>query len=144
MQVQIYYTHIHIVSKPLHLDTKLHTEKLHSLHFIYLFYFLFFSWGETESTWYSGYCLAYCTSARWERSWSNPWIEDWQRNQSIQRKPAILPFYPPQILHALTRARGGKPETNRLSYGTDLALYLNINFKMWTSLSSRPCHSTGD
>jgi hypothetical protein len=28
-------------------------------------YFLFFSWGEAESTWYCGHCLAYCTSPRW-------------------------------------------------------------------------------
>jgi hypothetical protein len=26
---------------------------------------LFFSWGETESTWYCGHCLAYCTSPKW-------------------------------------------------------------------------------
>jgi hypothetical protein len=26
---------------------------------------LFFSWGETESTWYCDHCLAYCTSPRW-------------------------------------------------------------------------------
>jgi hypothetical protein len=26
--------------------------------------FKFFSWGETESTWYCGHCLAYCTSPR--------------------------------------------------------------------------------
>jgi hypothetical protein len=25
---------------------------------------VFFSWGETESTWYCGQCLAYCTSPR--------------------------------------------------------------------------------
>jgi hypothetical protein len=29
-----------------------------------LFIFLFFSWGETESTWYCGDCLACCTSPR--------------------------------------------------------------------------------
>jgi hypothetical protein len=28
-------------------------------------HYLFFSWGETESTWYCGHCLAYCTSLGW-------------------------------------------------------------------------------
>jgi hypothetical protein len=27
-------------------------------------FLLFFSWGETESTWYCGHCLAYCTTPR--------------------------------------------------------------------------------
>jgi hypothetical protein len=28
------------------------------------FFFCFLGWGETESTWYCGHCLAYCTSPR--------------------------------------------------------------------------------
>jgi hypothetical protein len=44
-------------------------------------------------------------------------------NRSTVRKPAPVPLCPPQIPHDLTwvrtRAlRGGKPATNRLSYGT--------------------------
>jgi hypothetical protein len=27
-----------------------------------VFFFGFVRWGETESTWYIGHCLAYCTS----------------------------------------------------------------------------------
>jgi hypothetical protein len=27
-------------------------------------FFTFLGWGETESTWYVGYCLVYCTSSR--------------------------------------------------------------------------------
>jgi hypothetical protein len=43
-------------------------------------------------------------------------------NRSTRRKPAAAPLYPPQIRHDQTRARtpghrGGKPATNRLSYG---------------------------
>jgi hypothetical protein len=28
------------------------------------FFFLLFSWGETESPWYCGHCFTYCTSPR--------------------------------------------------------------------------------
>jgi hypothetical protein len=30
------------------------------------FFFSFLEWGETESTWYVGHCLAYCTSSGWQ------------------------------------------------------------------------------
>jgi hypothetical protein len=42
-------------------------------------------------------------------------------NRSTRRKPAPMPLCPPQIPHDLTSnpgRRGGKPEINRLSYGT--------------------------
>jgi hypothetical protein len=43
-------------------------------------------------------------------------------NRSTRRKPAPVPLRPPHIPHAartLSRGRsGGKPATNRLSYGT--------------------------
>jgi hypothetical protein len=43
-------------------------------------------------------------------------------NRSTRRKPASVPLCPPQTPHAAPGAnpsrRGGKPETNRLSYGT--------------------------
>jgi hypothetical protein len=43
-------------------------------------------------------------------------------NRSTRRKPAPVPFYPPQTPHACPGSnpgrRGGKPATNRLSYGT--------------------------
>jgi hypothetical protein len=45
-------------------------------------------------------------------------------NQNTQRKPAPVPLCPPQTPHACLDAnpghRGGKPVTNRLSYGTAL------------------------
>jgi hypothetical protein len=37
---------------------QVYTAKAFRLKFI-------FSWGETESTWYCGHCLAYCTSPGW-------------------------------------------------------------------------------
>jgi hypothetical protein len=42
-------------------------------------------------------------------------------NRSTRRKPAPMPLCPPQIPHDLGSnpgRRGGKPATNRLSYGT--------------------------
>jgi hypothetical protein len=42
-------------------------------------------------------------------------------NQSTRRKPAPVPLCAPQIPHDLGSnpgRRGGKPATNRLSYGT--------------------------
>jgi hypothetical protein len=46
-------------------------------------------------------------------------------NRSTGRKPAPVPLCPPQIPHAYPDAnpdrRGGKPATNRLSYGTAMA-----------------------
>jgi hypothetical protein len=44
-------------------------------------------------------------------------------NQRTRRKPAVLPFYSPQVPHDLPRDRtrgysGGKPATNRVRYGT--------------------------
>jgi hypothetical protein len=38
-------------------------------------------------------------------------------NRSSRRKPAPVPLCPPPIPHA-ARTLGGKPATNRLSYGT--------------------------
>jgi hypothetical protein len=48
-------------------------------------------------------------------------------NRSTRRKPAPAPLCPPQIPHELPRfepgRRGGKPATNRLSYGAALSMY---------------------
>jgi hypothetical protein len=46
-----------------------------------------------------------------------------KRNRNTRRKPAPVQLCPPQIhmtwLGANPGRRGGKPATNRLSYGTD-------------------------
>jgi hypothetical protein len=48
-------------------------------------------------------------------------------NRSTRRKPAQVPLYPLQTPHACPDAnpgrRGGKPATNRLSYGTACGLF---------------------
>jgi hypothetical protein len=48
---------------------------------------------------------------------------EWLGNRNTGRKPSPVPLCPPQIPHELTwdrtrSLRGGKPATDRLSYGT--------------------------
>jgi hypothetical protein len=65
-------------------------------------YFLFFLWGETESSGYCGHCLAYCTSPRWWL-WYNQRNVNWQGNQITWRKSSPVPLCPQQIPHDLTQ-----------------------------------------
>jgi hypothetical protein len=69
--------------------------------------------------------------------------------QSTRRKSAPVPLRPPQIPHDLGSnpgRRGGKPATNRLSYGTAIRLSLNFDWNT-TSLpnvfrdSPQPLHA---
>jgi hypothetical protein len=64
-------------------------------------------------------------------------------NRSTRRKPAPAPLCPPQIPHDQTKAqtlgrRGGKPETNRLSYG--MAHPSVIDTQKYSSFSLNLCH----
>jgi hypothetical protein len=65
-------------------------------------------WGGTKSTITAAIFLAYCTSP-WQ--WMVMIVErlvKWiiiRGNRSTRRKPAPVPFYPPQIPHDMTRAR---------------------------------------
>jgi hypothetical protein len=79
-----------------------------------------FSWGVTESTWYCGYCLAFCTSSRWEAMVIVKQIDGMQigrGTRSTRRKPAPLPLCPPQIPHDLTwvRTRAAAVGSRRLT-----------------------------
>jgi hypothetical protein len=67
-------------------------------------------------------------------------------NRSTRRKPAPVPLCPPQIPHDLGSnpgRRGGKPATNRLSYGTASLFhllsvsYINPDFRL---ADYSPCH----
>jgi hypothetical protein len=69
---------------------------------------LFFLRGQTESTWYCGHSLAYCTSPGWWWWW---WwcgaiggMRIGRGDIIILRKPAPVSLCPPQIQHCLTRA----------------------------------------
>jgi hypothetical protein len=63
-------------------------------------------------------------------------MDDWQGSQSTRRKPALVPLWPPQILHLTCPGlKPGLPRwdpaTNRMSYGTGhitiLPLCLRVN-----------------
>jgi hypothetical protein len=92
--------------------------------YVFHYYFIFFSWSETESTWYCGHCLASCTSLRWWWwLWSNRRNEDWHGKPKSSEKtcpsttlPTTNPTWPDPSSNP--GRRGGKPATNRLSYGT--------------------------
>jgi hypothetical protein len=59
-------------------------------------------WSPTGSTRHVSHQLAYCTSPGWLWGWRIWWNDDWQGKLKYSEK---------------TR-HGGKPATNRLSYGT--------------------------
>jgi hypothetical protein len=77
--------------------------------------------GETESTWYCGHYwpIVPAPDDRWWWLWSNWWNEDRQGKPKYSEKtchsatlPTTNPTWPYQ------GRRGGKPASNRLSYGT--------------------------
>jgi hypothetical protein len=100
------------------------------------YYYYYYLWGGTESLgicsspkvskpWYCGYFgLLYKPQMIDEDDfWSNWWNEIWQGKPKYRRKPTPAPLCPPQNPTWQTRSRtpdrsGGKPATNRLSYGT--------------------------
>jgi hypothetical protein len=75
-----------------------------------------------ESTWYVGHYLAYCTSLEWWM-WSIWWNDNWQGKPKYSEGTCLSatlsttnPTWPD--LGSNPSRRGGKPATNRLSYGT--------------------------
>jgi hypothetical protein len=68
---------------------------------------------------------------RWWWLWSNWWDEDWLGNRSTRRQPApsaTLSTTNPTWLYRGSkpgRRRGGKPATNRPSYGTHFYFWVN-------------------
>jgi hypothetical protein len=89
--------------------------------------------------------LAYCTAPddRWGWLWSNCWNEDWQGKPKYSEKTcpsAILSTTNPTWRDpcANTGRRGGKPVTNRLSYGAalggrfpNLRLFILPHISLW-------------
>jgi hypothetical protein len=60
-------------------------------------------------------------------------------NQNTRRRPAPVPFCPPQIpddLDSKSGRRGGKPANNRLSYGT--AIHTITKLSVWLSHNDHP------
>jgi hypothetical protein len=88
-----------------------------------IIFFSFSGWGEIESTWYVGHCwpIVQAPDDRWWL-WSSRWNEDWQGKPKYSEKTcpsASLSTTDPtwSDLGSNPGRRGGKPATNRLSYG---------------------------
>jgi hypothetical protein len=67
-------------------------------------------------------------------------------NRSTRRKPAPMPLCRPQIPHDLLSnpgRRGGKPATNRMSYGTALDVNATIGEFHSCQFTLRPALLTG-
>jgi hypothetical protein len=89
--------------------------------------YFFFSWSETESTWYCGHYWPILPGLEnklwWWWLWSNRWIANWQEKLKYSKKTcpnAILSITNPTWpdLGSNPSRRGGKPATNRPSYDT--------------------------
>jgi hypothetical protein len=86
-----------------------------------VFFFSFSGWGETESTWYVGHCWP-IVPAPDDRWWWYGAVGGMRIGRG-NRSTTPVPLCPPQIpldLGSNPGRRGGKPATNRLSYGTAL------------------------
>jgi hypothetical protein len=88
-----------------------------------LFYSNNGGWSPTGSTRHIGHQFAYCTSPGWLWWWWIWWNDDWQGKPKYSKKTcpsvALSTINPTwSVLGANPGHRGGKPETNRLSYVT--------------------------
>jgi hypothetical protein len=94
--------------------------------------------------------LAYCTAPndRWGWLWSNWWNEDWQGKPKYSEKTyssAILsttnPTWPDPC--ANPGRRGGKPATNRLSYGAAYVIVVtsSLQGRVWRIHWQNACSS---
>jgi hypothetical protein len=100
-----------------------------------VFFVSFFGWGETESTWYVGHCwpIVPAPDDRWWL-WSSRWNENWQGKPKYSEETcpsATLSTTNPTSPDLLSNPghRGGKPTTNRLSYGT--APGIQVILRLW-------------
>jgi hypothetical protein len=79
-------------------------------------------WSPIGSTRHYGHQKAYCASPGWLRWWRNWWNDDWQGKPKYSEetcpRAALSTTNPTCCPDANPGRRGGKPATNRLSYGT--------------------------
>jgi hypothetical protein len=87
---------------------------------------------QAGSTRHVGHWMAYCTSPGWLWWWRKWWNEVWQDKPKYLEKTCLSatlfttnPTWPNPGSNS--GRRGGKPATNRLSYGAALLGYLLIN-----------------
>jgi hypothetical protein len=92
---------------------------------------------QTGSTWHRGHLLSYCACPAWLRGWRIiRWNEDWQGKPKYSKKTcpgATLtttnPTWPDPGSNP--GRRGGKPATNRLSYGAALHMPYFYPYFAW-------------
>jgi hypothetical protein len=79
-------------------------------------------WSPIGSTRHCGHQYAYCANSGWLWWWRNWWNDDWQGKPKYSEKTcpsaALSITNPTCCPDANPVLRGGKPATNRLSYGT--------------------------
>jgi hypothetical protein len=83
-------------------------------------------WSPTGSIRHCGHQQAYCANPGWLWWWRKWWIEIWQGKPKYSEKTCPNVTLSTTNPHMLCRDRnpsryGGKPATNRLSYGTAYA-----------------------
>jgi hypothetical protein len=109
----------------------------------------FLVWSETGSTWYVGHELAYCTSPGWWWWWWWWWMRSSRWNENWQEKPKYSEKTCPRATLSTTNPtrpdlgsnpgrRGGKPATNRLSYGTALCNQALCNSQTAVNVENLP------
>jgi hypothetical protein len=110
-----------------------------------IFIIFYYWWGGTKSTRYCGHLwpIVQAPDDRWGWLWSNWWNEDWQGKPKYSEKTcpsATLsttnPTWPD--LGSNPGRRGGKPATNRLSYG---AAYSKLKMGSFQRRLERSGHS---
>jgi hypothetical protein len=114
---------------------KIQTYAKNSLYETMLWYATFFvhSWNQRGMGLSPLYCghswpIVPAPRDRWWWLWSNWWDEDWQGKPKYSEKTypscklsTTNPTWPDQ--GSISGRRGGKPATNRLSYGANLLLF---------------------
>jgi hypothetical protein len=104
---------------------------------INLFFFICILGGgvQTGSTRHVGHLLAYCTCPGWLWGWKS-WWNEWKGKPKYSEKTcpdATLsttnPTWPDPGLKP--GRRGGKPATNRFSYGAAILIYYSLSLKYW-------------
>jgi hypothetical protein len=81
-------------------------------------FFISYSGVHTEFTGHVGHLLACCTCPGWSCRWRFSWNKDWQGKPQYSEKTCPSPTWSTTNSTWLNPdRRGGKPATNRLSYG---------------------------
>jgi hypothetical protein len=97
-------------------------------------------WSPDWVHWHVGHWMAYCTCPGWLWLWRIWWNEDWQGKSKYSEKTCPIATlattnltWPDPGLNP--GRRGGKPATNRLSYGAAMTIILTMQKLIWRACS---------